>query len=265
MGVFSFLDKPVFSSRFKFPIHIAQVVLVILAIALTLPRLFIANVPRTRASTYTLGMGAKSLILLAYLILSEHSPRFQRWHSYKAHAIISCIEVIFWSVVAGMMFSTNLSYCKGPTCGLGWVVVIIAIVIVNSEIIVAGICIKEFREWKSAGKPKSAKQQHTRRPASDEEEVVQTRAERPKEAPVQATEQAYFQSERRHSQRSHSMHHGESLWEAQHTPRFPRKEHQHRSHRSGDRTRELEERSMHEMEEPRYAEHQQYTSRESRH
>jgi hypothetical protein len=56
MGISNILDKPIFSSRFKFHIHIAQVVLVILAIALTLPRLFITNVPRTRASTYALGM-----------------------------------------------------------------------------------------------------------------------------------------------------------------------------------------------------------------
>ena len=133
-----------------------------------------------------------------------------------------------------------------------------------SEIIVAGICIREFREWKSAGKPKSTTQQHIRRPAFDEEDVVQGRVERPKEAPVQAAQQAYFQSERRHSQRSHSRHHGESLWETQRTPRSPRKERQHRSHRSEDRTREREERFMHEMEEPRYAEHQQYTPSEPR-
>jgi uncharacterized membrane protein len=73
---------------------------------------------------------AKTLILLAYLLLSERHRKFKRFHSYKAHLVISCIEVVFWSVVFGLMFSTNVSYCKGVTCGLGWIVVLIAVVMV---------------------------------------------------------------------------------------------------------------------------------------
>jgi uncharacterized membrane protein len=66
-------------------------------------------------------------------MLSEHHPRFQRWYGPKAHAVISCIEIVFWSVVFGLMFSTNVNYCKGVTCGLGWIVVIIAVIMVYVE------------------------------------------------------------------------------------------------------------------------------------
>ena len=69
------------------------------------------------------------LILLAYLILSEHVPRFQRWHSYKAHAIIACLEVVFWSGVAGLTFQANTKSCVGVTCGLSWVVMVLAVII----------------------------------------------------------------------------------------------------------------------------------------
>ncbi|CAG5175171.1 uncharacterized protein ALTATR162_LOCUS10754 [Alternaria atra] len=265
MGISRILDMPIFSSRFKFHIHIAQVVLVVAALGLTVPRLFMNNVPRSRSSTIALGMGAKSLILLAYLIFSERVSRFQRWHSYKAHAIISCLEVVFWSAVAGLMFQANMDYCKGITCGLSWVVIVIAVIIINSEIICSGISIREFREWKQAGKPKSTKPQHARRSPFDDEEAMQTQTHQLKDAPVQAAERAYIQSEQRNAQPSQSRPHGESLRETQNAPRSHRQERQHRSRSSEHRTRGREEFHMHEMEQPpRYPGQQQYTPRGSR-
>ena len=74
--------------------------------------------------------GAKSLIILAYILLSEYVPRFQRWHSYKAIAILSCLEVLFWSGVAGLTFQANMKYCQGVTCALSWVVFVIAVIVV---------------------------------------------------------------------------------------------------------------------------------------
>ncbi|KAG9196552.1 hypothetical protein G6011_01673 [Alternaria panax] len=265
MGIFGILDLPIFSNRFKFHIHIAQVVLVTVAIGLTVPRLFMNNVPRSRSSTIVLGMGGKSLILLVYLILSEHAPRFQRWHSYKAHAIIACLEVVFWSVVAGLMFKANVNYCKGTACGLSWIVIILAVTIIITEIVCSGISIREFREWKQAGKPKSIGPNHVRRSPFDDEESFQTVVAQPKEARVQAAERAYFYSEKRQAQPSHSRPHGESLWDAQDTLRSSRQERQHLSRRSEDRTHGREERYMHEMEQPpRYPGQQRYSPRGSR-
>jgi hypothetical protein len=56
MRISSILDKPLFSSRYKLHIHLAQVVLVAAAVGLTVPRLFMNNVPRSRAGTIALGM-----------------------------------------------------------------------------------------------------------------------------------------------------------------------------------------------------------------
>jgi hypothetical protein len=56
MRISRILDLPLFSSRFKLQIHIAQVVLVTAAVGLTVPRLFVKNIPRSRSSTIALGM-----------------------------------------------------------------------------------------------------------------------------------------------------------------------------------------------------------------
>ncbi|KAL1793163.1 hypothetical protein ACET3X_008145 [Alternaria dauci] len=266
MGISKILDLPLFSSRYKLQIHIAQVVLVTTAVGLTLPRLFMKNIPRSRSSTIALGMGAKSLILLAYLILSEHVSHFQRWHSYKAHAIIACLEVLFWSAVAGLTFQANMKSCVGVSCGLSWVVMVLAVIVVNTEIVCSGISIREFREWKQAGRPKSMGPHSPRRSPFDDEESLQTGVTQPKEAPVQAAERAYFHSEQRRAQPSQTRSHGESPWNNQNASRSSQQGRHHSSRRSEDRTRGREERHMHEMEQqpPRYPGQQQYSPRRSR-
>lgn len=135
-----------FASRFKLPLHIITGILVVIVIGLSVPRLFMKNQPRTRAGTIALGMvlithplfmktifnaiqGAKSLILLAYMLATEHVQRFKRWHSYKANVIISCLEIVFWGAVAFLVFQGNLKRCEGVTCYLSWVTVGIAVVI----------------------------------------------------------------------------------------------------------------------------------------
>ncbi|KNG49053.1 cytochrome p450 [Stemphylium lycopersici] len=237
MGIFNILEKPIFSSRFKLPIHIAQVVLVSIAVGLSVPRLFIKNVPRTRSGTIALGMGAKSLILLAYLILSEHAPRFRRWHSYKAHAIISCLEVVFWGAVAGLTFQGNVKSCEGVTCGLSWAVFVVAIIINNTELVASGIAIREFREWKLAGKPKGLdlhRHSDAHRRVLDGEEMDSPQVVQPKEMPVQAAQRAYFQ------------------------PESPQSEHDHYQHQNGRLQRDA--RYAPQAQAPQYPGHQQYPS-----
>ncbi|KAF2464170.1 uncharacterized protein BDR25DRAFT_243120 [Lindgomyces ingoldianus] len=118
-----------FSPRFKLPVHLLQLVLITFAMGLSVPRLFIKNQPRTRANTIALGMGAKSLIFLAYQLFTEYVPRFKRWHSYKANAIINSLEIVFWAAVAFLVVQANLSRCMGWSCTLSWCVVGIAVVL----------------------------------------------------------------------------------------------------------------------------------------
>ncbi|KZM23139.1 hypothetical protein ST47_g5620 [Ascochyta rabiei] len=72
MAILDILDKFMFHSRFKLRIHILTGILVIIVIGLSVPRVFMKNQPRTRAGTIALGMGAKSLILLMYMLATEH-------------------------------------------------------------------------------------------------------------------------------------------------------------------------------------------------
>ncbi|KAJ4331974.1 hypothetical protein N0V95_009767 [Ascochyta clinopodiicola] len=129
MAILDILNKPMFHSRFKLRIHILTGILVIIVIGLSIPRLFMKNQPRTRAGTIALGMGAKSLLLLTYMLATEHVSKLRRWHSYKANAIISCLEIVFWGAVAFLVMQANLSRCEGVICYLSWVVVGLAVVI----------------------------------------------------------------------------------------------------------------------------------------
>jgi hypothetical protein len=70
--------------------------------------------------------GAKSLLLLAYQLLTENIQRFKRWASLKAYFIINLLEVVFWVAVAALNVQSNLKRCQGTTCALSWVVVVMA-------------------------------------------------------------------------------------------------------------------------------------------
>ncbi|KAH9860721.1 hypothetical protein J1614_012053, partial [Plenodomus biglobosus] len=147
------LDKPFFSSRFKLHIHLLQVLLVSLALGLCIPRLFVKNAARTRSrsSTITLSMAAKSLLLLTYTLASSHVPRFRPWHSYKAHMIIAAVEVASWSAVAGLIVQGNCTLCTGTTCLLSWIVVGIAVVVAQIGIWCFAVSVREFCEDKAGG------------------------------------------------------------------------------------------------------------------
>lgn len=117
------------SPRYKLSIHIVQIILVTIAIGLSVPRLFMKGQPRTRANTIALGMGAKSLIFIAYQILTEHVAYFHRWASLKANLIINALEQVFWGAVVFLVIQANISRCVGIGCTLSWVVVGLSIVL----------------------------------------------------------------------------------------------------------------------------------------
>lgn len=56
MAILDILNKPFFHPRFKLRVHILTFILVTTVIGLSVPRLFMKNQPRTRASTIALGM-----------------------------------------------------------------------------------------------------------------------------------------------------------------------------------------------------------------
>ena len=68
----------------------------------------------------TFEQGAKSLMLIGYELLSEHTRFLRKWKSLKAYAIINFLEIIFWAAVMGLIFQANLKSCKGVGCYLSW-------------------------------------------------------------------------------------------------------------------------------------------------
>ncbi|KAK7394010.1 hypothetical protein QQX98_013207 [Neonectria punicea] len=131
MGFFSAFQKlePFFAPRFKTPMHIAQIVLVTAVIGLSAARLLMPNAPRGRSTTMGLGMGAKSLVIIFYQLLTEHVDRLRKWGSLKAYAILNSLEVVFWGAVAFMSLTTNTKTCIGTSCALGWVVFVLAVLL----------------------------------------------------------------------------------------------------------------------------------------
>ncbi|KAJ5295818.1 hypothetical protein N7508_010639 [Penicillium antarcticum] len=116
-----------FRSQHKLKVHLVQLLLAIVIIALSVARLFLSGQkPRTRASTMGLGMGAKSLVIILYQLLTEHVSRFRRWASLKANLILNSLEIVFWAAVVFLVLQANLQVCVGTSCALGWVVIVLS-------------------------------------------------------------------------------------------------------------------------------------------
>jgi hypothetical protein len=73
------------------------------------------------------GQGAKSLIIIGYQLISEHVRSCQKWHSYKANAILNSLEIVFWAAVCFLTIQANIQSCLGNACIMSWIVMGIAI------------------------------------------------------------------------------------------------------------------------------------------
>lgn len=88
--------------------------------------------------------GAKSILFIVYQILTERSSRFKKWASVKANLILNNIEVPFWLVVLILKFSAINQFCSGPSCGISYVIGIMAIVIF---IVVVHVAVVSWLDW----------------------------------------------------------------------------------------------------------------------
>ncbi|CAH0051855.1 unnamed protein product, partial [Clonostachys solani] len=117
-----------FIPRLKMPLHIIECIMIIVAIILAGVRLTTITT-RTRTDMMAIAMGAKSLVVVAYQLLSEHVAQWKRFASLKANLILNSLEIVFWAAVAFMAIQSNTRSCSGASCGLGWGVLVIAILI----------------------------------------------------------------------------------------------------------------------------------------
>ncbi|UPK95110.1 hypothetical protein LCI18_006045 [Fusarium solani-melongenae] len=144
--------RRIFAPRFKLPVHIVCLIISLVVLVMGFVRLALRNRngPRTRSGSMALGMAAKSMILILYQVLSQHTKYFRKWMSFKANLILNCLEIVFWAAVAFMTMQANMASCTGVTCALGWVILVLGIIMCKLSFFVAGVSWFEFRDYKAA-------------------------------------------------------------------------------------------------------------------
>ncbi|KAF6809116.1 hypothetical protein CSOJ01_07088 [Colletotrichum sojae] len=165
MGIREFFDMPFFDPRHKTKVHIAQLVIMLAAVILTIARMSMP-VPTTRANMMALTMrasrltneffhlqGIKSVIIIGYQLLTTHKERFRKWASLKANAILNTLEIVFWFVALGLLFQANTRFCTGPSCAISWVVTLLCAVLIVLAFQTSVVSIKEHRHFKNYGVP----------------------------------------------------------------------------------------------------------------
>ncbi|KAF4472464.1 cytochrome P450 [Fusarium albosuccineum] len=144
--------RRIFAPRFKLPVHVVELIISLVVLILGLVRLALRNrnAPRTRSGSMALGMAAKSIVIILYQVLSQHTKYFRKWMSFKANLILNCLEIVFWAAVAFMTLQANTASCTGVTCALGWVILVLGIIMCKLSFFEAGVSWFEFKDYKTA-------------------------------------------------------------------------------------------------------------------
>ncbi|KAF1955406.1 hypothetical protein CC80DRAFT_493288 [Byssothecium circinans] len=117
--------------RVKLWTHVVIFCLVAAILGVSIVRLMNTSGPAAaqggRSNTISLSMGAKTLVILFYQLMTEHKKSWKRWGSLKANLILNVIECAAWGMVGGLTAQALTKICSGVSCLLGWVVVLIAV------------------------------------------------------------------------------------------------------------------------------------------
>ncbi|KAL9947746.1 hypothetical protein D7B24_002452 [Verticillium nonalfalfae] len=144
-----------FEPHLKLRLHVAETVLIIIALILT--GIYISMISfLTRSEIMIIPFSVKSLIIIGYQLLSQHTTRYRKWESLKANMILNFIEPVFWLVVIilkGMGMSRS---CTGGSCGVSVAVMLVALVIFALTILVAGISYLDHKHFKRTGVPRGS-------------------------------------------------------------------------------------------------------------
>ncbi|KAI5262321.1 hypothetical protein E4T47_09305 [Aureobasidium subglaciale] len=126
----SFLESPLFNTSFKTRMHYIELALVALVIILTGVRISQkpSFLPVTRSDTMAIVMGVKTIVVIAYQLLTSHVGSLKRWRNTKAYLVLNCLEVIFWLAVVVLTGMGMQRYCKGAYCGISVVIILLAVV-----------------------------------------------------------------------------------------------------------------------------------------
>ncbi|KAK4149940.1 sterol uptake control protein 2 [Chaetomidium leptoderma] len=116
--------------KWKLRGHIIVLALAVLVIVLT--GVYIGVSPFiTRPDIMAIPFAVKTIVILGYQLLSEHTQRFAKWRSLKASFILSCIEPVFWLTLVILKFMGIAKFCSGAGCAVTWITTLVAIVILT--------------------------------------------------------------------------------------------------------------------------------------
>ncbi|KPM39006.1 hypothetical protein AK830_g7553 [Neonectria ditissima] len=133
--------------EYKIALQAIQLILVVTVLALSVVRMITrpAAAPRSQANTMSLGMAAKSLVILLYEITTDHVRSLKRWRSLKAYTILNAVEIVFWGAVVYLTIQANGKFCEGTSCTLSWTIVGMAVTLSVLAFCMATVCFVNFR------------------------------------------------------------------------------------------------------------------------
>ncbi|KAH8176533.1 hypothetical protein LIA77_04951 [Sarocladium implicatum] len=151
----SCFSSSLLNEKHKTKVHAGQLALVVGVIGLVIASIATkpAKIPISRSDTIGIVMGAKSLVVLTYELLTTHVNGLTKWASTKAYLILNCLEVPFWFVVVILTFMGVSRQCQGVSCGLSIVVAFVAMVLV---MLACWVTVVIWRERKYSRKAQAA-------------------------------------------------------------------------------------------------------------
>ncbi|KAK3305593.1 uncharacterized protein B0T15DRAFT_567482 [Chaetomium strumarium] len=139
-----------FDLKWKLRGHIVMLFLVLLLLVLTGVYMNLAPFV-TRPDIMGIVYSIKSIIIVAYQLLTEHTRRFARWKSVKANLILNCIEPIFWLTLIALKFMGISKFCSGSSCAVAWISALLVMVIFALSLHLCMLAVREYREFKKSG------------------------------------------------------------------------------------------------------------------
>ncbi|KAK4099181.1 hypothetical protein N658DRAFT_498536 [Parathielavia hyrcaniae] len=139
-----------FDLKWKLPEHLLVLGLVLLLLILTGVYMNLAPF-YGRSDIMGIAYSVKSIIIIAYQLLTEHTERFARWKSLKANFILNCIEPIFWLTLIILKFMGISSFCSGSSCSVAWISAFVVIFIFVVSLHLCMLAFREYRDFKKYG------------------------------------------------------------------------------------------------------------------
>ncbi|KAG9236040.1 hypothetical protein BJ875DRAFT_482647 [Amylocarpus encephaloides] len=132
-------------------IHLVQVVVIGAVLGISAYRMLILKIRTSRNDSMVMGVAAKGLILMAYMIYTEKTYALKRFASAKANMILAFTEIVFWAAGAILPIMSVSSCSPGTGCMLTYILIGLAIVNCLLSLVVAKVSWSHWRYFQAHG------------------------------------------------------------------------------------------------------------------